>query len=422
LTHLDPLNLAETFTNIPYSGNISIPLNDRVKVLSQLLRWIPDPEEVTQSLIEPNNDSSSKIWYSKDFVNIFSMRVALSNCVTNDPKEAELFLVPMSVHTDHAHGRKTPLSKHWDVLFASLTDYQLLFEHFSSKTASKHIIFSSSFGHSRRSIGLWHPPYADPRVAVMQRVALGSECLISQTYRPFHNFIKVPMHVHSVPFTSLLPYPENYFEELKNSTSHSSISDSSSPPLVSAFFGIHARSEIRALRTKLLSICGKSPNCTTTSLKGKSEPVKTARKDGILAIFATKMQSSFCLEPEGDWPTRQSMVQDILLGCIPVFFSNNHLRLWPAFWGNFIDSVSVTFDSDAVMSGKVDIIESLKSISAEEISRKKSIMLAHKHQFDFLHTNDYMSTGNNYQHTCSVDAANLLLHDLVEQSKRQRNS
>jgi hypothetical protein len=212
-----------------------------MKVLAQLLRWMAQDDELNQSLIIPNTDPNTSIWYSKDFLNLFSMRIALSQCVTTNPLEAELFLVPMSVHTDHSHGRKTPLwgrpvSGEWDRLFASLTNYQSIFEHFTAKTASKHVIFSSSFGHSRRSIGLWHPPFADARVAAMQRVALGTECLITQSYKPLHYFIKGPKVVHSTPFASLLPYPENYFDTNQDTNQDKNNSSSHKVLLVSAFF------------------------------------------------------------------------------------------------------------------------------------------------------------------------------------------
>lgn len=105
-----------------------------------------------------------------------------------------------------------------------------------------------------------------------------------------------------------------------------------------------------------------------------------------------------------------------MLNCIPVFFSSNHLRLWPAFWGNFIDRVSITIDSSAVMEDKVDVMAKLKSISSEEIAKKQQIMRSHKHQLNFLHVNDYMEKGNNFEHSCAVDATNLLLHDLHQAS------
>ena len=259
LQHLDPLNFPETFDRIPYDGSQSIPEHDRVKVLTQLLRWMPQEDEVNQSLIVPFGDSETKIWYSKDFLNMFSMRIALSKCVTTDPHEAELFLIPMSVHTDHNHGRKTPLSGEWDALFSKLSNYQLLFEHFSINTAAKHIIFSSSFGHSRRSIGLWHPPFQDPRVAVMQRVALGSDCLITQSYKLLHHFIKSPRRVHSTPFASLLSYPEDYFDRneisYRNETSSPSDNDGKHNQgkvlLASAFFGFHGGEKVRKLRKKI---------------------------------------------------------------------------------------------------------------------------------------------------------------------------
>jgi len=93
------------------------------------------------------------------------------------------------------------------------------------------------------------------------------------------------------------------------------------------------------------------------------------------------------------------------------------LRLWPAFWGNFIDHVSITFDYAAVMEDRVDIMQRLEGISPEVIRRKQEIMKSHKHQLNFLHVNDYIEHGNNFEHSCAVDAANLLLHDLHQGSR-----
>jgi len=133
LEHLDPLNFASTFEDTPYKGNVSIPPESRVEVLTKLLRWVPGGYS-NQSLLIPLRSPHARIWYSKDFLNIFNFRLALSSCITRDPSEAELFFVPMSVHTNYSHGRKESESDEWNALFASLTNYQFLFEHFTGTT------------------------------------------------------------------------------------------------------------------------------------------------------------------------------------------------------------------------------------------------------------------------------------------------
>jgi len=408
LHHLDPLNKRSIYDNFSYSGNSSVDKDMRTAVLTQLLLWSPDAEHHNQSLIIPSPNQDARIFYSKDFVNIFNFRVSISKCVTTDPREAELFLVPMSVHTDHSHGKSKLQSEEWDKFFSKLTDYQLIFEHFNEKTASKHVIFSSSFGHSRKSLGLWHPPFPDPRVSQMQRVALGSQCLIEYSYRYFRYIFQTANYFHSTPFSSLMSYPENYFQPKEKKKY-----------LASVFVGYHGPSRVQRMRKKLFSLCDADASCVTdTFVNNKSSVVYRDRASVMLDIFEVKTQSTFCFEPEGDWPTRQSMVQDIMLNCIPVFFSTAHLRLWPAFWGNFIERASVVVQGSKVLSGEVDLMQVLRSVSPEVVLDKQRAMQEYKHQFDFIHMDDFMLHGNNYNHSCSADASNLLLHELKRSSLR----
>lgn len=51
-----------------------------------------------------------------------------------------------------------------------------------------------------------------------------------------------------------------------------------------------------------------------------------------LSFVRAKQESIFCLEPEGDTPDRKSIYDSLLLGCIPVLFSDFTDDLAPWHW------------------------------------------------------------------------------------------
>ena len=405
LSQLDPLNTDSVVFH--QYVNHSVPRHERIPLLSNVLRWLPDvPNRAithADNLFDDSVSSGAMLFYSKDFVHSFHLRLAVSGCVVTDPNEADLFVVPFSIHTDRRHGKKKVFQEEWNNFFSKLMDFQQIFQYLTDDTASKHVIFSSSFGHSRHSVGLWNPPYNDNKVKQMQRVALGSDFLIRQSYW-LNYMVQPPGNVISVPFSALLVYPQ----DLYNISREKDI-------LVTSFLEIHGQA--KALRVHLNEICESSSQCWSRN-NIIAVQNKTRSKMQLVAMFLNaKTKSTFCFEPEGDWPTRQSMIQDVLLTCIPVFFSQSYRYLWSSFWGNFIQEASVEIDGDAVMKGEIDIFDYLKSISPSEVRRKQSLLRRHREQLLYLHMNDYMGKGNNLHHKCSIDAANLLLRQLFLRSR-----
>lgn len=406
LTGLDPLNTDSVMFH--HFVNKTIPKLQRIPLLTEVARWLPHtpnrPLIRGDKLFEHIIDPSAMMFYTKDYVNSFHLRLAVSSCVVADPADADLFIVPLSVHTDHHHNENVDSAREWNDLFGKITDLQGIFQHYCAETARKHVIFSSSFGHSRRSVGLWGPPYRDPHAHSMQRVALGSDQLIRQQRSQWLQYVvHTPANVISAPFSTLMTYPH----ELFNTTRDKEI-------LVSSFLGLHGVA--KQLRASLDSSCEASADCWNKRKLLSMRNITRSKMQLVGAIIEAKTQSTFCLEPEGDWPTRQSMVQDVLLSCIPVFFSNSYTQLWEPFWGNFIVNASVELDGAAVLRGEVDVMQALRDIPAEEVQRKLQLLRTHRQQMVYLHMNQYVIDGDNINHGCTVDAANILLRELMSRS------
>lgn len=107
----------------------------------------------------------------------------------------------------------------------------------------------------------------------------------------------------------------------------------------------------------------------------------------------------FCLQPPGDMPTRKSVFDSALSGCIPVLFhplTARYMYEWhlgQAGW----EKIAVHFDTqeenNALLSHKVDVIETLRNIYVNQpqlIEEKRQHIreLAHQLQFSLVvHSN-----------------------------------
>ncbi|CAH2078245.1 unnamed protein product [Thlaspi arvense] len=83
------------------------------------------------------------------------------------------------------------------------------------------------------------------------------------------------------------------------------------------------------------------------------------------------LQSSFCLQPPGDTPTRKATFDGIIAGCIPVFFEDQTAKMqyrWHLPEEEFSE-FSVTIPKEDVVFRGVRIADVLMSIPKEEVER-----------------------------------------------------
>ena len=91
--------------------------------------------------------------------------------------------------------------------------------------------------------------------------------------------------------------------------------------LVMATLGLHGKHV--ALRTAWKADCKAHPRCDYVELtSGQPETATWPR------LLSSMLNSTFCLQPMGDSPTRKSIIDSILLGCIPVLSDVGQTRAW----------------------------------------------------------------------------------------------
>lgn len=81
-----------------------------------------------------------------------------------------------------------------------------------------------------------------------------------------------------------------------------------------------------ALSSRLSARCGKVTKISEVT----GSPQQSQIKD-YEALSAIKLQSIFCPEPPGDSVTRKSLLDSIVLGCIPIIFVHQELDMFEAF-------------------------------------------------------------------------------------------
>jgi len=79
------------------------------------------------------------------------------------------------------------------------------------------------------------------------------------------------------------------------------------------------------------------------------------------------MQSEFCLQPPGDSPTRRSLFDSLIAGCIPVLF-NLFTAYYKYLWHLPVNesSYSVYIAEETVEEKNINVIEALQKIPEEQ--------------------------------------------------------
>ncbi|ORY69455.1 exostosin family-domain-containing protein [Leucosporidium creatinivorum] len=91
----------------------------------------------------------------------------------------------------------------------------------------------------------------------------------------------------------------------------------------------------------------------------------------LASVHLAMSQSTFCLQPPGDSPTRKGFSDSLLLGCIPVIFrEGTYDRAWK---GQVeLEELAVFIDEQELLEGAgEDVVQRLKGVSEEKIQRKR---------------------------------------------------
>ncbi|OWM72033.1 hypothetical protein CDL15_Pgr017916 [Punica granatum] len=93
-------------------------------------------------------------------------------------------------------------------------------------------------------------------------------------------------------------------------------------------------------------------------------------------VIETFMESEFCLQPQGDSPTRKSLFDSLVSGCIPVLFDPfTAYYQYPWHLPEEPEKYSVFIDHNEVRKSRVNVMERLMKISRQEREDMRSYIV-----------------------------------------------
>ena len=108
-----------------------------------------------------------------------------------------------------------------------------------------------------------------------------------------------------------------------------------------------------AFHDSMLSMCRCGKVTQVSEVTGTAQ---TQQMSEYARLSAIKLQSIFCAEPPGDSVTRKSLIDSIVLGCIPVIFIHQELDMFEAFASAEEFARAIVFVPEAELMGAEGII------------------------------------------------------------------
>lgn len=197
---------------------------------------------------------------------------------------------------------------------------------------------------------------------------------------------------HSVPYPSLIPLRT----ELDGRPPPWK-SDHARDILIAGSFGhrVNMGEFPVLLRERLSRRCSDAnASCTVVSTQA-----------GMATIAGVFWRAQFCLQPGGDTVSRKSILDALLLGCIPVLFHvGQRMQVqgpilpavchasratplsylqWPWHWREWVNDATVLFDADDVLSGRLDVPEALRAVPAARVAQMRATIARYAHRMQY---------------------------------------
>lgn len=302
---------------------------------------------------------------------LYRLRVGKRCQQVSHPDIADLFIVPILPSADAAT---------WETKCNDLinTDWQKALPFLEERTAAKHIlIMPEPDDNGRIPCGkFWHYLPLELRAMTILASDIPSEKKMAELMPPSVKIVPRPTSVHwsSVFSTAQQTAPWADWQKTR--------------PIFATFFGgVHGPEKFQRLRSHLRDNCDKDDKC---EMIVRSDGHATEELRGELQhIMKSKRRSTFCLEPPGTTFARQSLVQSILSGCIPVIFDKQQDSLFQWHWGPWRKGSRVLLEvpracySSAEVSEECDIIAQLRTLSEKRVQamQRKIAKGAHALQY-----------------------------------------
>mmetsp|Transcript_29690 Transcript_29690/g.72324 ORF Transcript_29690/g.72324 Transcript_29690/m.72324 type:complete len:446 (+) Transcript_29690:61-1398(+) len=253
---------------------------------------------------------------------------------TMNPDEADIFYVPLA----HIHIGWSAKNDHlWDIAPAIAENLPKVLHHLNKDTANRHVQIAGHTG----DLGCEYWYSKLPLLAPMFRLSL--EHFESKGLKNYRSII-YPTVASGISK-----------KELKSIMSAAAAGPR--PYLVFSLFGQHGSNGAVVLRHRLSGQCTEDHGC----MNNISSPLAAA---DVKVRHNLYLQSTFCLEPPGDSPSRKAMVDVMIAGCIPVLFWKNQTELWPYHvrW----DKVSILLEPESHHKA-IDVLKAIPNNKIREL-------------------------------------------------------
>ncbi|KAF3680943.1 putative copper-transporting ATPase HMA5-like [Capsicum annuum] len=323
---------------------------DLVAHCADMIPWINLCKYFSNEAMGEPIQNLGKGWYQTHQYSlelIFHSRVLNHPCRVHNADEAKLFYVPFYGGLDILRWHfKNVSNEVKDSLGLELVRWLESQQHWFQKSGNDHVFVLGkiSWDFRRYSNTNWGSRFLE----------------LDEMQNPVKLLIeRQPWHVNDIG----IPHPTYFHPQTDNDIIawQDRIIKSNRRSLVS--FAGAARPDAPAnIRSILISQCTSAKDQECTFLDCNSG--KCHQPESIIQLF---MESEFCLQPPGDSPTRKSVFDSLISGCIPVIF-DPFTAYYQYSWHLPEDhkKYSVFIDQEDVRNMKVNVVETLMQITTKE--------------------------------------------------------
>ena len=321
-----------------------------------------------------------------------------SQCRTSDPRQADLFFVPV-VTLPKRRG-------HWKMACRAITGemLQASLPYLNATNGCRHFMAVGGEHYVAKNCTGW---FSFPLTGLqpLQRLAYSHFGSAKNKWEGGTRDYRTPLnetsakypHLVSVPFPSSFHYFQSPVDEprLPQWTSNRT--------LLVSYIGTdtHGDTEVRKRIVQQCQTYHKEDAQICQHLDPPSKELYKTRKDDYLMI---KSKAVFCLEPAGDSPWRKSIADSVAFGCIPVFFSNLTDDWSPWHWGDWKARARVLVSRSDFLTGRIDLKTLLQSIPPHLLELMQTALEQNMRKFQY-------STFDDPQ-----DGVRLILHGLHQKA------
>ncbi|MCD7460881.1 hypothetical protein HAX54_044647 [Datura stramonium] len=332
---------------------------DLVAHCADMIPWVNLCKYFSNEAMGEPIQNLGKGWYQTHQYSlelIFHSRILNHPCRVHNADEAKLFYVPFYGGLDILRWHFKNVSNDVkDALGLDLVRWLESQKHWFQKSGNDHVFVLGkiSWDFRRYSNTNWGSRFLE----------------LDEMQNPVKLLIeRQPWHVNDIG----IPHPTNFHPQSDNDIIawQDRIIKSNRSSLVS-FAGAARPGAPENIRSILINQCtsAKDQECRFLNCNSGS----CNQPESIIELF---MESEFCLQPPGDSPTRKSVFDSIISGCIPVIF-DPFTAYYQYSWHLPEDhkKYSVFIDQEDVRNMKVNVVERLMQIPAKERENMRSYIV-----------------------------------------------